>query len=427
MPRFAMAFSGSRVGQFMLGAFLWCASGSGQVIVTEFPVDSVGGGVASGPDGVIWFSAVGKIGRIDTSGAITEFPTGTEQNFGLTFGPDGNLWFTGRGRISRMTTAGVVTDFRLPPILGTAYEITSGPDGNLWFTSFHANHIGRITTSGVITGFALPTPQAHPRGITAGPDGNLWFTEYVANKIGRITPAGAITEFSVAADAFPIGIAAGPDGSLWFTEQSPRVGRITPTGEIREFPNASGDTYEVAAGPDGNLWFVGWGEVSRVTTSGAVTTFSSIPTYQPGGMTVSSDGAVWISGSYEDSSQILRFAMATDSCVADAKALCLSDGRFRVTAEWRSSDGSHGQAGGSPLSADSGYFWFFNEANVEVVVKVLDTCSISSTSWVFAAGLTNVETQLTVTDTHTGATKTYTNPGGAPFQPIQDTGTFSCP
>ena len=42
--------------------------------------------------------------------------------------------------------------------------------------------------------------------------------------------------------------------------------------------------------------------------------------------------------------------------------------------------------------------------------------------------LSSVEYTLTVTDTQTGATRTYTNPQSTAFQPIQDTSAFpSCP
>jgi hypothetical protein len=67
---------------------------------------------------------------------------------------------------------------------------------------------------------------------------------------------------------------------------------------------------------------------------------------------------------------------------------------------------------------------------VEAVVKVLDACSFPGAPrfWVFAAGLTNVEVVLTVTDTATGAVKTYTNPLNRAFQPVQDTAAFAtCP
>ncbi|MEP6769608.1 MAG: hypothetical protein ABJC61_13125 [Acidobacteriota bacterium] len=48
--------------------------------------------------------------------------------------------------------------------------------------------------------------------------------------------------------------------------------------------------------------------------------------------------------------------------------------------------------------------------------------------WVFAGGLTNVEVTLTVSDLHTGAVRTYRNPLGTAFQPLQDTAAFAtCP
>ena len=59
-----------------------------------------------------------------------------------------------------------------------------------------------------------------------------------------------------------------------------------------------------------------------------------------------------------------------------------------------------------------------------MLVKVLNACALNSRFWTFAGGLTDVQVVMTVTDTRTGAVKSYTNPQGTPFQPIQDTGAF---
>jgi hypothetical protein len=82
-----------------------------------------------------------------------------------------------------------------------------------------------------------------------------------------------------------------------------------------------------------------------------------------------------------------------------------------------------------PLTADTGYFWFFIQENVELVIKVLDACATPFDSfWVFAAGLTDVEVELTVEDTTAAVVQHYVNPLGQPFQPIQDTAAFgTCP
>lgn len=107
-------------------------------------------------------------------------------------------------------------------------------------------------------------------------------------------------------------------------------------------------------------------------------------------------------------------------CGASQEDLCLDSERFVVQATFRTRQGTTGSGRILPLTDDTGAFWFFDPANLEVVVKVLDGCAINGRHWVFAAGLTDVEVTLTVTDRTTGESKTYVNPLGTPFAPIQD-------
>jgi hypothetical protein len=123
-----------------------------------------------------------------------------------------------------------------------------------------------------------------------------------------------------------------------------------------------------------------------------------------------------------------RIVEAAASCAAGPTSLCLSGGRFRVDVTWKTPDGHTGAGQAVPLTADTGYFWFFSASNVEMVIKVLNACGYNSRFWVYAGGLTNVQVNVTVTDTQTGAAKTYANPQGTAFRPVQDTSAFStCP
>ncbi len=119
----------------------------------------------------------------------------------------------------------------------------------------------------------------------------------------------------------------------------------------------------------------------------------------------------------------------TTPCVAGPNTLCLLGDRFRVKSDFRTSQGVSGAGSAVALTPDTGYFWFFNQDNVEMVVKVRNACvNPFNRFWVFAGGLTNVEVSFTVTDTQTGATKSYRNPINSPFQPITDTQAFAtCP
>ncbi len=102
--------------------------------------------------------------------------------------------------------------------------------------------------------------------------------------------------------------------------------------------------------------------------------------------------------------------------------------RFRVTVLWQDQQDNVGTGEPVVLTSDTGYFWFFDVANVEIVVKVLDGCGVNGNFWVFAAGLTDVAVELTVEDTISGEVRTYFNDVGTPFQPVQDTSAFStCP
>ena len=230
-------------------------------VVTDYPLpvptcactQTVADNITAGPDGALWFTATesstanpgtsyGLIGRITTTGAISEFslPIQDSDPLSIVAGSDGALWFTEVQQapltpvIGRITTSGVVTEYPfslsngLPAGFGVFGNngMVSGPDGSLWFTLTTPNQIGRMTTSGSLTVFPTGTPIgfSNPNSIATGPDGNLWFTvdgscsgsTLVDAQVGRMTPAGSVTLFSVSEQ--PYGIAAGSDGELWFAE-----------------------------------------------------------------------------------------------------------------------------------------------------------------------------------------------------------------
>jgi ELWxxDGT repeat protein len=110
-------------------------------------------------------------------------------------------------------------------------------------------------------------------------------------------------------------------------------------------------------------------------------------------------------------------------CQPSAANLCLNGGRFKVEVSWRTPDGRTGAGQAVGLSADTGYFWFFDPANVETVVKVLDGRSLNGHFWVFYGALSNVEYTLTVTDTQSGLVRHYFNPVGQ-FGSVGDTQAF---
>lgn len=263
-------------GQNALGRMISLTAGTSTTIaVSNCGVPYSGTALTGSSDGAVWFLANcngnGAVGRMTTSGAITEYTTSEPYLNGITTGPDGAIWFTedcgvsscsngDAGKVGRITTDGKSLSEYLIPINasgigGYPNEITPGPDGALWFTGgqFWTGYMGRVTTSGVISVYPIPLssigskgslskPANAPGGIAPGPDGALWFTIQgnVSNgnggwnydsSIGRIDTTGSITEYSVPLANAAVGaIAHGPDGALWFTEdsfQNYHIGRLS--------------------------------------------------------------------------------------------------------------------------------------------------------------------------------------------------------
>jgi hypothetical protein len=124
-------------------------------------------------------------------------------------------------------------------------------------------------------------------------------------------------------------------------------------------------------------------------------------------------------------SGLLRSAPFTVADAGDGATLL---GRYRVSMTWKTPDGQTGPARPIALgSPESALFAFFNLANWEVLVKVLDGCAINGHRWIFLAAATDVEFTLTVADLE-GAAPPYvrTSPAGLFTLPLADTAAFAC-
>jgi hypothetical protein len=101
------------------------------------------------------------------------------------------------------------------------------------------------------------------------------------------------------------------------------------------------------------------------------------------------------------------------ACSSSALSVCLDANRFRLDVQFSNPlTGSTATGHPVPLTADTGALWFFDPSNPELVVKLIDGTAVNGHFWVFLASLTDVEFDLTVTDTQTGAQRVYHNPAG---------------
>ena len=106
-------------------------------------------GIVTAPDGNFWFTEwnATNIGKITTAGTITEYPTGTIDNWGIVVGGDGNLWFCARGA-SEIVEVNLSNDtlkpFPPPNASGGILNIAAAHDHNLWYTDESSGQVGRL-------------------------------------------------------------------------------------------------------------------------------------------------------------------------------------------------------------------------------------------------------------------------------------------
>jgi hypothetical protein len=108
-------------------------------------------------------------------------------------------------------------------------------------------------------------------------------------------------------------------------------------------------------------------------------------------------------------------------CETAGDRLCLLNDRFSVEVDFVDPNSGTGlkepaQVIPSLTMGKTGFFWFFNSSNIELAVKMLDGRALNGHFWLLYGGLSDVEYEITATDTATdtatGRTSTYRNEAG---------------
>ena len=121
---------------------------------------------------------------------------------------------------------------------------------------------------------------------------------------------------------------------------------------------------------------------------------------------------------------LVEAAEPAGTCEPDAVTRCLGNSRYAVRVDWLSAEDAGSGKVVHAGTNDSGVFRFFDPDNWEVVIKVLDGCSMNRHHWVFGASTTDLGYRITVTDTVTGEVREYLNQPGNPAQAITDATAF---
>jgi hypothetical protein len=116
--------------------------------------------------------------------------------------------------------------------------------------------------------------------------------------------------------------------------------------------------------------------------------------------------------------------------------LCLDDQagdrRFAVAVHYATTQGGglSGDGHALPLATlgvpSGGLFWFFDAANPEMLIKIVDACELNQRYWLFYSAGTDAGFTVTVTDTVSVASAAYANPDLTAALPVEDTSVLPC-
>ena len=302
------------------------------------------------------------------------------------------------------------------------------PDGQLW-GSTQAQLFRLDSQSGLpeaVGSLGLPIFSSPVSGDLAfAPDGTLYLSRWVPDlsdetdlytvntATGKATWVGALDQplTGIAFRGEQL-LALGLDEQLMELDQ--RTLTLLPLGPvIPPFPGF--DYSHLAATPSGRVF--------------SILTYTGPPIAPPPGSNVVE--LIFGAGAIAHGANIgsTTLAVREETCSPSETTLCFGAGHFAASVQWRDFEGNTGDGRRLPFtSRDSGLFYFFTRENWELMIKVLDGCAINDRWWVFASASTNVEFTLQVTDTRTGAQRTYDNPLGNLAGAIADTDAFAvCP
>jgi virginiamycin B lyase len=279
--------------------------------------------ITTAPDGSMWFAEgdKNKIGRITTSGVITEYNLFAQTSAGslvkdIEVDASGLVWvvWDSGWKISRINP-GTLTAYTWSLSYPYGEEVRVGPGGTTWVTlSYDVDGILRIV--GDNASWAANAPECD-NALGRGRDGFMWCQDF--DKLIRVNTDGAGgAALPLPADAtYPYSVATGPNNKIWFGRDTGGSMFSSPAwGNVGWIDNANqahvirtGDRTaprSLVTGRDGNVWFTSVGAakgIGHVNASGQGA-IVQVGNYRPTSVTYGADGALWFTDS--DNNSIVR-------------------------------------------------------------------------------------------------------------------------
>jgi streptogramin lyase len=238
--------------------------------------------LALAPSGAVWYVAldVAKIGRIEPTGRIVEFPITDGHPGMVVVDRNGEAWFTqmaGNEDGRRHVGHGAQRIAKVGRINASG-EIDTFPVPEGWPTSIAFDAQDRIWVTLLVPGTKMEKPKGRlvslsrdgqwriiarwenscPHNLTQTPKGGLAFSDHCREVLGRVSAEGAIVSQALPPKTYIQQLSAAAKGTLWFTgDERGRLGRIDPHGKVSyvERPENGDQTMAILAARNGDILF----------------------------------------------------------------------------------------------------------------------------------------------------------------------------
>jgi uncharacterized repeat protein (TIGR03803 family) len=246
------------------------------------------------------------ISKVTSAGVVSTFvSSGLDKPEGLAFDAAGYLYVAndGNSTISEVWVGGVSTFVSSGIFYPDALAFDAA--GNLYVANSN-NTVSKVTSAGAVSTFV--DGLFRPENLAFDTAGNLYVSSEYSSTISKVAPAGALSPFVSGLDE-PGGLAFDAAGSLYAADcdgsfgTNGTISRVTPSGAVSTFAYSGLNWPDALAFDDaGNLYVTneGTNPVSKVTSTGVVSTFVSSGLNEPEGLAFDAAGYLYVANLFNN-------------------------------------------------------------------------------------------------------------------------------
>lgn len=214
------------------------------------------------------------MGRCGTERPVLTGATGPSE--GLVIGPDGTIYYSQPGSVGRIVPGMAPQNDWIAESGATVWGLALDAVNNKLYIGVPSGRIDVADlNNSTPTATRFLSNAGQPNGLTIGPDGALWYTDFSGGHAYRVSPEGMRSRVTTSTIPGADGIAFGADGKLYVTQYSEGGGVIRldltnnlETARLNLVPTGAGGADGLAFDAMGRMYVTAGGRLIRYDADG---------------------------------------------------------------------------------------------------------------------------------------------------------------